>query len=195
MPHNLLSLLSAHKGHFRLESGHHGDVWLELESLFLHPERLQPFVTALAEVLSRYEIQGVCGPLAGGAFLAQGLATELKVAFTYTERVAASEQGGLYTTQYRLPAGLRQSVKGKRIALVDDVVNAGSALRATLEEVRRYGAIPVVAGVLLVLGSKGIEILKGEGLPVEALASMEANLWAPEACPLCERGVELTEGN
>ena len=32
-------LLSERRGHFVLESGHHGELWLELELLFLHPER------------------------------------------------------------------------------------------------------------------------------------------------------------
>ena len=35
MQQELLTLLAARKGHFRLESGHHRNLWLDLEPLFL----------------------------------------------------------------------------------------------------------------------------------------------------------------
>jgi orotate phosphoribosyltransferase len=60
----VLELLSARKGHFLLESGHHGDVWLDLESLCLRPQRVQ--IVKLAEPLSKLEVDAVCGPLVEG---------------------------------------------------------------------------------------------------------------------------------
>jgi hypothetical protein len=44
----LLALLPRHQGHFRLESGHHGNLWLDLDLLFLRPTHLRRFVAALA---------------------------------------------------------------------------------------------------------------------------------------------------
>ena len=35
-------------GHFVYESGHHGDLWFDLDMLFVHPRRLQPSVAELA---------------------------------------------------------------------------------------------------------------------------------------------------
>ena len=37
MEERVLELFSARKGHFLLESGHHGDLWLDLENLFRRP--------------------------------------------------------------------------------------------------------------------------------------------------------------
>ena len=37
MEEKLLELLSVRRGHFVLESGHHGNLWLDLDSLFLRP--------------------------------------------------------------------------------------------------------------------------------------------------------------
>jgi orotate phosphoribosyltransferase len=84
-------------------------------------------------------IEGVCGPLVGGAFLAQTVAAELKVEFYYTERVATTEGGGLYSANYRLPDTLRQRISGKKVAIVDDAINAGSAMRATYLELQASG--------------------------------------------------------
>src|SRR3954447_6054899 len=86
----LLALLARRQGHFRLESGHHGDLWLDLEPLFLRPTRLRRFAGALALRLDDLAIEAVCGPLVGGAFLAQAVAAELDREFYYTERVTTT---------------------------------------------------------------------------------------------------------
>jgi orotate phosphoribosyltransferase len=68
----VLELLSARKGHFLLESRHHGDLWLDLESLCLHPQRVQIVAAELAEPLSKLEVDAVCGPLLRGLCGADG---------------------------------------------------------------------------------------------------------------------------
>src|SRR5438270_8231354 len=113
MRHDLLSLVSARTGHFALESGHHGGVWLDLDRLFVRPDRLRPFAVELAGALSRHAVGAVCGPLTGGAFLAQMVADALGVEFYYTDRFVPPEPGDLYPVRYRLPPGLREAVRGK----------------------------------------------------------------------------------
>src|SRR4051812_12665546 len=88
---DLVDALAARRGHFRLESGHHGELWLDLDALFARPARVAPFVQELARQLSAYGAEVVCGPLVGGAFVAQAVATLLDVECAWTERVAAPE--------------------------------------------------------------------------------------------------------
>jgi orotate phosphoribosyltransferase len=52
MEAELVDLLSTRQGHFQLESGHHGNLWLDLDLLFLQPKRLLPFARDLARRLS-----------------------------------------------------------------------------------------------------------------------------------------------
>jgi orotate phosphoribosyltransferase len=188
-----LELVAGRQGHFHLESGHHGGLWLDLDPLFFDPRPVAPFVTALADALRRHEVQAVCGPLVGGAFLAQLVARELGVAFCFTERVMPPHGDGLYRARYRLPPGLSERVRGRRLAIVDDVMSAGSALRGTWEELRSHGALPVAAGALLVLGSAGADFFAERGIAVEAVARDEYALWHPDACPLCAAGVPLED--
>jgi orotate phosphoribosyltransferase len=82
-------------------------------------------------------------------------------------------------------------VRGKRVAMVDDVMSAGSALRGTLTELRSRGAEPVVAGALLVLGSTGADFFAANHIPVEAVERADYALWQPETCPLCTEQVAL----
>ena len=140
MKDKLLSLVRRRQGHFRLESGHHGDLWFQLETLCLHSRELRPFGARLAAQLVRYEVEVVCGPLVEGAFVALLVALELGCDFAYAERFADTTREGLFPVEYRLPRALQPVVKGKRVAIVNDVISAGSAVRGTYSDLQAIGA-------------------------------------------------------
>ncbi len=191
MQPELLDRLAARQGHFKLESGHHGNLWLELDRLFLRPAFVLRFARELAGQLATYKLDGVCGPLVGGALIAQTIAAELDLEFYYTERFIRSEREALYPAAYRLPDSLRPLVAGKIIAIVDDVINAGSAVRGTLVELQANNAHPVVVSALLVLGSAAPDFFAGRNLPLVGLASLPGEVWVPAECPLCAAGMPL----
>jgi len=138
-------------------------------------------------------VSGVCGPLLGGAFLAQLLAQRLSAEFYFAEREMPGDPHGVFRARYRVPPALATRVTGKRLAIVDDVMSAGSALRGTYAELQAHGATCVVAGALLVLGSTGAGFFAGEGVPVEATARRDFELWEPARCPLCASGMPLED--
>jgi orotate phosphoribosyltransferase len=189
----LIEALDARRGHFRLESGHHGELWLDLDGLFARPARLTPFVAELAEQLSACGADVVCGPLVGGAFVAQAVAERLGLEASWAERVAAPSGPDLYAARYRIPDALRDRVRGRSVAIVDDVVNAGSATRATIADLRACDARPVALGALLVLGERAARLAGEEGLTLASVAALPNAIWAPADCPLCEAGVALEE--
>jgi orotate phosphoribosyltransferase len=185
-----LELVAGRHGHFQLESGHHSRLWLDLDPLF-SSSRVDPFVASLARALRPHQVDVVCGPLVGGAFLAQLVARKLGVEFCFTERVPLPDTVILFQARYRLPSAFASRVAAKRCAIVDDVMSAGSALRGTYAELRLHGARPVVAGALLKLGETGAQFFAQEGVPVEAVAREPYELWLPEDCPLCTDGLPL----
>ena len=185
IPDEVVELLDARRGHFLLESGHHGDLWLELDPLFVRPARLERFAAELGRRLTTHDIEAVCGPLTGGAFLAQAIATGHDLAFTWSER---------FGDGYRIPDALRDELAGRTVAIVDDVVNAASATRATLEELRACGARTVAIGALVTLGAAAESFADREGLALERLATLPNTLWEPSACPLCAAGEPLEGG-
>jgi orotate phosphoribosyltransferase len=186
-------LVTGRQGHFRLESGHHSQLWFDLDSLFVEPARIAPLVNALAQALRAYELHAVCGPLVGGAFLGQMLSATLQVEFSFTERVLHAEREGLYRAEYRLPRGLRERVRGKRIAIVDDVISAGSAVRGTYAELQTHGAQPCVVGALLMLGSVASDFFAQQGVRVTSVAQLPYELWMPGDCPLCNSGLPIED--
>ncbi|RPI88772.1 MAG: orotate phosphoribosyltransferase, partial [Planctomycetaceae bacterium] len=149
---DLLALMSPRKGHFRFESGHHGETWLEIPRLFLRPASLRPFVKQLARRLSPHRVEAVCGPAVEGALLAQMVAEELELAFFFAEKVTNPHGRATGPAACQIPESLRDAARGKNFAVVDDVINAGSAVQAVLDDFSACGARPVAIGALMVLG-------------------------------------------
>jgi orotate phosphoribosyltransferase len=171
MSGELERLAGGRRGHFAFPSGFHGDLWLELDLLFADPAA--GFAARLAERLPACDV--VCGPMVGGALLAQLVAARLGVAFVWSEMPG-----------YELPVALRPLVRGRRVVVVDDAVNAGSAVSATIASL---GAAEVVGvGALMVLGG-GYD----PGVPFVGLERLESSLWPADDCPLCAAGVPFDE--
>ncbi|MGB2633285.1 MAG: phosphoribosyltransferase family protein [Candidatus Acidiferrum sp.] len=191
MEEQFLSLVSGRHGHFELESGHHGDLWFQLETLCQHSRKIQPFASQLAAKLLQYQVEVVCGPLVEGAFIALLVSLEIGCDFVYAERSPNTTRQGLYTVEYRLPPALRSVVKGKRVAIVNDVINAGSAVIGTFTNLQSIGVNVVAIGALLALGDTIHAFAADHHLPLELLKQMPNNLWTPSQCPLCAAGQPL----
>ena len=180
-------------GHFRFESGHHGDRWLEPDLLLQRPTVLRPYAVELAGRLRRQPFEVVCGPLTGGAFLAQLVAEQADVAFAFAERFRPPVSDALYQVGYRVPDALRESLRGRTVAIVNDVTNAGSAVRGTYEDLVACGARPVAFGTLIALGSWSSSFAAANHLAMESLETLPNRLWTPSECPLCVAGEPLQD--
>jgi orotate phosphoribosyltransferase len=189
---DLFNSLRRTAGHFRFESGYHGDMWLDLESLFLRPADIRDSLVELGRRLSQYRVDAVCGPLTGGAFAAALLAAELGVEFFYSEQVAAPTSAELLAVRYRIPESLRDGAAGKRFAVVNDVTSAGSAVRGTVADLDACGGRTVAIGSLIVLGPSISSFARSRDLPLETLATVDQAIWEPSQCPLCATGIPLT---
>jgi orotate phosphoribosyltransferase len=190
---DLLKTLPLRQGHFLLESGYHADLWFTLDGLFAKPRDLEPFITALTDRIASYRPTAICGPLLGGAFLAQAVAIKLGVDFYYSEPVANDSPTTLFSAAYVLPAELQQRARGQHVALVDDVISAGSSVRATAVALKRAEARIVAVGTLLLLGTQAADHFASVGVPVEALGRRDFAVWAPADCRQCQAGAPLED--
>lgn len=188
----LTTLMAGRRGHFRFESGHHGELWLDLDLLFSRPARVRPHSAALGDRLAAYDVDLVCGPLLGGALVAEAVAARLDVGFAYSDRTVAGS-GADRHAEYRIPEPFRGGLAGRRVAVVDDVVNAGSAVGGTIAELLRYGAVPVAIGALITLGEAPGLLAARHGLAMERVASLPSRLWSPADCPLCAAGTPVED--
>jgi len=99
----------------------------------------------------------------------------------------------LFAVDYRIPPALRSTLQGKRVAVVDDAISLGSAVRATLADLEACRANPVVVGALLVMGPAGPEFAAARSLPLERLSERPLRTWLPSECPLCASGSPVVD--
>jgi orotate phosphoribosyltransferase len=186
-------LLSARRGHYVLESGHHGDLWLDLELLCIRPGPVRGLAAELSARLREHRLDAVCGPLIEGAFVASMVAEEMDVPFTYAEGRPDVATKGLFPVRYAVPKALRSKLNGLRVAVVNDVINAGSAVRGTVTDLAACGATVVAVASLAVLGQAAAQFAKEAGVPLVTLAALPNDIWRPTECALCAHGVPLNQ--
>jgi orotate phosphoribosyltransferase len=182
----LLDLLHSRSGHFLTESGRHSDVWFDTKWLFLDSELLKPIVTEFGRKLAVHSFDIICGPADGGARIAQMISDGLGIECVVSER-EVSRDNTSYTpiVTYSIPLNAHDVIKGKKIAIVDDIINAGVAAKATYHELVKLGAIPVVLGALLIKGDLIYPFIEDRNLSIEMISKCNNNMWLPEDCPLC----------
>ena len=191
MLNRVTPLLGVRRGHFKMESGYHSGIWFELGALFDDPVTVRPFVAELADRLSSHRPDAVCGPMTGGAKLAEMIATELGIDAVVAERYDTPEATSLFPVRYRVAESQRHKTRGRRIAIVDDAISAGSAVRGTNADLIECGALPVGLGALVVFGDVAARFASENGLALEAIERVPFDMWRPTDCPLCKDGVAL----
>jgi len=179
----VIELARPRLGHFDLGTGFHGDVWLDLDALFLRPSLLRPHVGMLAERLREHRIDAVCGPMEGGALLAWAIADRLGVAFLPGYRAPASA--------YYLP-DIPGGIGGWRVAVADDAVNAGTAVLACANLLDERGAVPVAVAALVSLGPASAVVEEAISVPLYSAGVIQSQAWPAAQCLLCAGGIPLT---
>jgi len=161
------------RGHFRLTSGLHSDIYLQSALVLQYPEHAAALGAALAAPFRQDGIQTVLAPAIGGILVAHEVARALGMRSLFTER----EDGVM-----RLRRGFTLT-RGERCLVVEDVMTTGGSIREVVACVEALGG--VVAGVGSLIDRSG-----GATFPVKraTLATVKATTWKPEECPLCKAG-------
>jgi orotate phosphoribosyltransferase len=162
------------RGHFRLTSGLHSDVYLQSAVVLQYPEHAAALGSALASGFRADGVQTVLAPAIGGILVAHEVARALGVRALFTER-----EGGTM----RLRRGFALTA-GERCLVVEDVITTGGSTREVVTCVEEHGGAVVGVGSLIDR-SGGAAAFK---VKRTALATVNATTWPPEACPLCKTG-------
>ncbi len=178
-------------GHFKLSSGNHSEYYLQSAKVLEEPKTAKLLAEALAEQIKAYglAVDTVCSPAIGGLIAGFALATALDCRYIFTERV-----GGEMT----LRRGFEVK-KGEKILICEDIITTGGSAMEAAAEVERLGAEVVGFAALANRGfcqrvnsdlARKPDCKLPENLPFFALADFDFEMYAPEACPLCEAGSE-----
>lgn len=179
------------KGHFLLSSGNHSDYYLQSARVLENPLIAAKLATALAKQIteSKIIVECVCSPALGGILAGYELARALGVRFIFTERVEGSME---------LRRGFEVR-KNEKILVCEDIITTGGSALESAQCVEFKGAkIVAFAG----LANRGFckrvgsnlprksEARLPEHIPLFALEDFVFNMYEPQNCPLCKKGVQ-----
>jgi orotate phosphoribosyltransferase len=173
--------------HFVYVSGDHGSGWIDKDAIYPHTERVEQLCRYLGRRMKGRDIEVVCGPATGGLIIAEWTAHELGVLSTFTEH--DQPRPGELRGRFILRRGYDHLVSGRRVLVVDDIVNTGQSARQTAEAVRQAGGEVVAVGALVTRGNVG-----AAGLGVADFVYLLEYLipaWPAADCPLCRAGVPV----
>ena len=167
------------RGHFRLTSGLHSDVYLQSALVLQHPTRAATLGEALAAPFRDDSIQTVLAPAIGGILVAHEVARAIGARALFTER----EDGVM-----RLRRGFTLT-HGERCLVVEDVMTTGGSIREVVGCVEALGGSVVGVGALIDRSGGTAHF------PVKcaSLATVKATTWKPEECPLCRAGSQAVK--
>lgn len=168
------------EGHFQYTSGRHGRQFLQAARLMQYPKYTDGLCEAMAARFRADGIDLVVGPATGGIALAHETARHLGCRFAYSEK---DGEGGMAVKRgFANPSGSKALV-------VEDIITTGGSVQKTVEHLIARGA--EVVGVCVIIDRSGGKAQFD--CRFEALARIDMESWAPEACALCQQGLPLIE--
>lgn len=167
--------------HIVYTSGRHGSAYVNKDAVYPHTERVSELCRLIADAVAGHEIDIVCGPATGAIILSQWTGHHLGRPAVYAEK---APNGGMV-----LKRGYDRLVAGKRVLLVEDVLNTGGSLHDTVKAVEVAGGRVVVAAALVNRG--GVTPAHVGAPALVSLLSMSLDSWTAADCPLCRTGVPV----
>ena len=183
--------------HFVYVNSDHGDGWIAKDLIFPHTERADELCGLLAEALDGRRFEIVCGPATGGLIVSQWTAHHLGIPSVFAEHgkeqgydpKRAQAGGGPLRPPFVLKRHYDEAVRGKRVLVVDDVINTGESVAETATAVRDAGGEVVAVGALITRGNAGPADVGTDDFVY--LAEVEIPSWPAAECELCKRGVPV----
>lgn len=165
------------EGHFRLSSGRHSDRFVQKFRILEDPVLVEAVAREIAEGVRAYAPTIVVSAAVGGIVLGYETARALgtKAIFVEKEHGVPTLRRGFALT----PAD--------RALVVEDVITTGKSVREVMDVVRAEGA--TVAAVGIIVRREPVDL----GVPTVALLDIPVESFDPADCPLCAKGVPLTE--
>ncbi len=167
------------EGHFKLTSGKHSPFYVQCAQLFARPELATQAAKELAERIGYLDVDCTLAPAMGGVIAGYQLAAALRCRALFAERP---------TGQFELRRGFTLS-PGEKVLVIEDVITTGGSALETGRLVQELGA--QVVGYASFINRSGGAFDPPEGY--WAWATVDAPVYEPDVCPLCEAGGEPTK--
>lgn len=176
--------------HIIYTSGKHGSAYVNKDAVYPHTDLTRQVAKAMAALVPGGEsVEVVLAPAIGAVILGQLIADELgrlqgqAVLSVYAEKASNSEE-------FLIKRGYDRLIQGRRVMVVEDIVNTGGSLLRTIHAARKVGA--QVVGAVALCNRGGVTATDLDQIPwLKSLITVNLEAWDPKDCPLCAKGVPI----
>lgn len=168
-------------GHFEMLSGHHAETFIRFSRIANHSPSLETTARWLLPSVAAWMPDVVLAPATAGVALAWTLSRRLGLPLVLAD---VGDDGRA------LPLAEAENVANMRVLLVNDVVTTGTGMEVLASVARDAGA--VIVGGTWFLARNDVDIAAMIDAPVSSVGDLPLKQWSREACPLCDRGDDLT---
>ena len=166
-------------GHFLLTSGRHSNIYVEKFRVLENPSALDEVCRQMSEIVQEKKINLVLGAAIGGILIAGGVGRHLGVKHIFSERVNGNME---------LRRGFKIE-KRQKILIVEDIITTGGSVVELINLANKHQAEIVHVVNLVDRSPEGINF----SVSSTALLKIPSESWIENECPLCIKGIELTQ--
>jgi len=179
------------ESHVVYTSGKHGLSYINKDAIYPHTSKTAQICYELTDRLCHehvFNVDVVVGPALGGIILSQWIAyhfsqiQQREVLAVYAEK---DETGN-----FVIKRGYDKLIKGKKVLVVEDVLNTGGSVKKVVEAVRVIDGEVVGVGAICNRGKVTKEDV-GDVPLLLSLVNIEMESWEPEECPLCQQNIPI----
>jgi len=172
--------------HFVYTKGGHGKAYVNKDDIYPDPDQLSALCKEIAFQTWGLGVQAVAGPTVGGVLVSQWVAYWLR-RFTGDEKIIAvfadeSDEKG----QRILKRGYGSRVAGKKVLVVEDVINTGGSAAATVKAVQGAGGEIVQCFALCNRSANKSAAAELISVPTYALLNVDMDNFPAAECPYCQ---------
>ncbi len=167
------------KGHFKLSSGYHSDIYLQCALVMQYPELNSLISTLIADRFRGDKIDVVISPAIGGIILGYEVAKKLGARAIFAER-SGNEKKMQFRRGFRIETN-------EKVLLVEDVITTGGSLREIIDLLKEF-KVEIIGVASIIDRSNGEVKLHNNQYSV---VTIKAEKYLPEDCPLCKNKVPI----
>jgi len=165
------------KGHFKLTSGVHSDIYIQCAQVMQYPEFMDNLCSELGKKFRGDDVDVIVGPAVGAIIMGHVMA---RILGPWVRAIFTERENGKMT--------LRRSFKikaGEKVLVVEDVTTTGSSVKEVIDIVKERQGKVVGVGALIDRSGGRVNF----GVKTQSLLILDIKTYLPEECPLCKKGI------
>lgn len=166
--------------HFVYTSGKHGEVYVNKDAVYPHPEEVSQVGQLFAEKYKDADIDVVAAPALGGIILSTWTASHLT-------KMKGKEILGVYAEKMpdksmAFTRGYDALIRDKNVLVIEDLTTTGGSVKKVVDLVRETGGNVVAVCVMVNRNPEGVNE-ETIGAPFDSLGVLKAEAWDEKDLP------------